>query len=124
MENTNQIAIWMDYSVAYLMEFKTKPFEIQIIACDFTVDKKKRNPYRKETTNSDIKRKYKYYNQIGNAIINYDKIILFGPSEAKIDFFDTLSEDERFYKLKVEIKETDKMNVNQRHAFINKYFVQ
>jgi hypothetical protein len=37
--------------------------------------------------------------------------------EAKIDFFDTLSEDERFYKLKVEIKETDKMNVNQRHAF-------
>lgn len=80
------------------------PFEIQIIACDFTVDKKKRNTYRKETTNSDIKRKYEYYNQIGNAIINYDKIILFGPSEAKIDFFDTLSEDERFYKLKVEIK--------------------
>jgi hypothetical protein len=29
MENTNQIAIWMDHSVAYLMEFKTKPFEIQ-----------------------------------------------------------------------------------------------
>jgi hypothetical protein len=26
------------------------------------------------------------------------------PSEAKIDFFDTLSEDERFYKLKIEIK--------------------
>jgi hypothetical protein len=36
--------------------------------------------------NSDIKRKYKYYKQIGNAIIKYDKIILFGP-EAKIDFF-------------------------------------
>jgi hypothetical protein len=29
MENTNQIGIWMDHSVAYLMEFKTKPFEIK-----------------------------------------------------------------------------------------------
>jgi stalled ribosome rescue protein Dom34 len=124
MENTNQIGIWMDHSIAYLMEFNTMPFEIQIIECDLTVDEKKSNPYRKKTKNRDIKRKYKYYNQIGNAIINYDKIILFGPSEAKIDFFDTLSEDERFYKLKIEIKETDKMNVNQQHAFITQYFVQ
>ena len=124
MEKTNQIGIWMDHSVAYLMAFKTKPFEIQTIVCEFTMDEKKRNPFRNETTRSDIKRKYKYYNQIGNAIINYDKIILFGPSEAKIDFFDTLSEDERFYKLKIEIKDTDKMNVNQQHAFINEYFVQ
>lgn len=123
MKNINQIAIWMDYSVAYLMEFKTKPFEIQIIVCEFTVDEKKRNPYKKETTNSNLKRKHKYYNQIGNAILNYDKIILFGPSEAKIDFFDSLSEDERFYKLKIEIKETDKMNLDQRHAFISEYFV-
>jgi stalled ribosome rescue protein Dom34 len=124
MENTNQIAIWMDYSVAYLMEFKTEPFEVQIIVCELTVDERKRNPYKKGITNSENKRKYNYYSQIGNAIINYDKIILFGPSEAKIDFFDTLSEDERFYKLKIEIKETDKMNVNQRQDFINKYFVQ
>lgn len=123
MEKTNQIGIWMDHSVAYLMEFKTKPFEIQTIVCEFTMDEKRRNPFRKEKINSNIKRKYKYYNQIGNAIINYDKIILFGPSQAKIDFFDALSEDERFYKLKIEIKETDKMNVNQQHAFINEYFI-
>jgi hypothetical protein len=75
----------MDHSVAYLMEFKTKPFEIQIIECDLTVDEKKVIHIEKKQ-NRDIKRKYKYYNQIGNAIINYDKIILFGPSEAKIDF--------------------------------------
>jgi hypothetical protein len=40
MENTNQIGIWMDHS-AYLMEFNTMPFEIQIIECDLTVDEKK-----------------------------------------------------------------------------------
>jgi len=124
MENANQIGIWMDHSVAYLMEFNTKPFEIQIIECDFTVDKKKINTKGKDGKNIDIRRKYKYYNRIGNAILNYDKIILFGPSEAKIDFFDTLSEDERFYKLKIEIKETDKMNVNQHHAFLSQYFTQ
>ena len=124
MENTNQIGIWMDHSVAYVMEFNTNPFEIQIIECDFTADKTKKNTKSKKEKNSAIRTKYQYYKQIGNVIINYDKIILFGPSEAKIDFFDTLSEDDRFYKLKIEIKETDKMNVKQQHAFINQYFVQ
>ena len=59
-----------------------------------------------------------------DQIVLFYHSLLFGPSEAKIDFFDTLSEDERFYKLKIEIKETDKMNVQQQHAFINQYFVQ
>jgi hypothetical protein len=44
MENTNQIGIWMDHSVAYLMEFKTKPFENNV-TLQWT---KKRNPYRKK----------------------------------------------------------------------------
>lgn len=123
MKKTNQLGIWMDHSVAYLMEFTTKPFEIQTIVCEFTMEEKKRNPFKKTKPISNIKKKYNYYNRIGNAILNYDKIILFGPSVAKIDFFDLLSEDDRFYKLKIEIKETDKMNVYQQHAFINEYFV-
>lgn len=40
----------------------------------------------------------------------------------KFNFFDFLSEDERFLKLKIEIKDADKMNVNQQHDFINEYF--
>lgn len=122
MEKTNQLGIWMDHSVAYLMEFKTKPFEIQTIVCEYNMDKKNEEKVKQEKSIIGLKNRYRFYNKIANTITNYKKIILFGPSNAKNDFFDVLSEDERFYKLKIEIKETDRMNINQQHAFINEYF--
>ena len=124
MGKTNQLGIWMDHSVAYLMEFTTKPFEIQTIVSEFTLEEKTYNFFKKKSPISNIQKKYSFYNRIAKEIINCQEIILFGPSDAKNDFFDLLSEDERFYKLKVEIKETDKMNVNQQHAFINEYFIK
>ncbi|WP_367752643.1 hypothetical protein [Flavobacterium sp. WC2430] len=120
MKKTKQLGIWMDHSLAYLMEFTTKPFEIQTIIHEFHLEDKATSKLEKKTS---IKNVYGYYNRIAEAIINYDKIILFGPSNTKVDFFDILSEDERFVKMKIEIKETDTMNVNQQHAFINEYFV-
>jgi hypothetical protein len=53
--------------IMYLMEFNTAIWN-QIIECDLTVDEKVIHIEKKK--NRDIKRKYKYYNQIGNAIIN------------------------------------------------------
>lgn len=126
MKNVNQLGIWMDHSVAYLMEFTTKPFEIHTIVCEFPMKEKSTNTLKKNesinsTTNYILN---KYYNKIGQAIMKYKKIVLIGPSDAKINFFDFLSEDERFLKLKIEIKDADKMDVNQQHDFIKEYFIQ
>ncbi len=121
MKKTKQLGIWMDHSVAYVMEFTTKPFEIQTIVKEF---------HRNDTLavqnerNSLFTSINTYYNQIAEAIVSYDQLILFGPSHTKVDFFDLLSEDHRFLKMKVEIKETDNMNVNEQHAFIHEYFIQ
>jgi len=126
MKNKNQLGIWMDDSVAYLIEFTTNPFEVIMILCEFPIDEKNGNNQEKTASTSSIKTSAfnQYHNKIGRAIIKYHEIILFGPSDAKIDFFDFLSEDERFLKLKIEIKDADKMDVNQQHAFINDYFGQ
>ena len=56
------------------------------------------------------------------SFLNYDKVVLFGPTNAKTEFFNYLSEDHRFVKIKIYIKETDKMNSFQRQNFINDYF--
>ncbi len=121
MEKTNELGIWMDHGGAYLMEFTTKPFEIQTIVREFSIEDKKKNPFK--ITRSANANRHKYYNQIAKAILKYDEIILFGPSDTKFDFFNILSEDERFFKLKIQIIETDKMDVNDQHQFINDYFI-
>lgn len=115
MKNTNELGIWMDYSVAYIIEFSTKPFKLHKIVSEFIVESESLRNTKKSILP-------KHYNKIGKEILKYEKIILFGPSEAKFNFFDFLSEDERFLKLKIEIKDADKMNVNQQHDFINEYF--
>lgn len=120
MKKIKQLGIWMDLSVVYLIDLTTKPFEIQTIIHEFHLADKNATKIEKE---SSIKNIYSYYNRIANAILKYDKIILFGSSNAKVEFFDVLSEDKRFLKMKIEIKEADSMNVNQQHAFINEYFV-
>ncbi len=126
MKTVKKLGIWMDHSIAYLMEFTNNPFEIKTIESKFSIDEKK----LKSSKIPDLlisKEKhalYNYYNKIGEAIKSYKQIVLFGPSDAKIEFFDVLSEDERFVKLKVEIRETDKMTMHQQHDFILEYFAK
>ncbi|MGO4822275.1 MULTISPECIES: hypothetical protein [unclassified Flavobacterium] len=124
MKTVKKLGIWMDHSIAYLMEFTTNPFEIQTIESKIpaaTNDSKNRNVSKKAKI-KEKKTLFNYYNTLSNAIKNYKQIILFGPTDAKMEFFDVLSEDVRFHKMRVEIKETDKMNARQQHEFIREHF--
>lgn len=126
MKRVKKLGVWMDHSIAYLMEFTNNPFEIKTIESELTEDNSQLILSKKSEAliNMDQHTLYAYYNKIGEAIKNYKQIVLFGPTDAKIELFDVLSEDHRFVKIKVEIKETDKMSVNQQHDFINKYFAE
>jgi stalled ribosome rescue protein Dom34 len=120
MKTVKKLGIWMDHSIAYLMEFTTSPFEIQTIESKIpAVDK---NSLVAKNSKKEKKTLFNYYNTLSNAIKNYKQVILFGPTDAKMEFFDVLSEDVRFHKMKVEIKETDKMNARQQHEFIREHF--
>jgi hypothetical protein len=126
MKRVKKLGVWMDHSIAYLMEFTSNPFEIKTIKSEFIESKKELS--LSTTTdlpiNSDQHILYAYYKKIGEAIKNYKQIVLFGPTDAKVELFDVLSEDHRFVKIKFEIKETDKMSMNQQHDFISKYFAE
>jgi hypothetical protein len=53
---------------------------------------------------------------------DYDKIILFGPSNVKLELFDTLNEDECFLETKIEIKNTTNMTTPSQKEFTHKHF--
>ena len=118
MGTTKNLGIWMDHSIAHLMEFTSKHFEIKTIESKFT----NQDLAKSETLMHNKQQLSDYYKKIGEAIKNYKRVILFGPTNAKVELFDLLSEDERFLKIKFEIKNTDKMSENQQHQFVKKYF--
>lgn len=124
MSATKKLGIWMDHSMAHLMEFTSKHFEIETIESELSNQEKIASLAKSENSNFSKERKqlFEYYKKIGEAIKNYKRVILFGPTDAKIELFDLLSEDNRFLKIKFEIKNTDKMTKNQQHTFVKEYF--
>lgn len=123
MKTRKRLGIWMDHSIAHLMEFTNKHFEIKTIESKLTNEVKNESVSKSESVTPNKKRLLlDYYKKLSEAIKDYEQVILFGPTDAKIEFFDLLSEDIRFLKIKFEIKNTDKMTENQQHAFVQEYF--
>ncbi|UQD56679.1 hypothetical protein [Flavobacterium sp. K5-23] len=123
MKATKKLGIWMDHSIAYLMEFTSNKFVINTIESKFILNENGQNLIWPENFIRTIDQQLliTYYNKISEIIKDYKLVILFGPNNAKIELFDVLSEDERFVKIKVEFKNTEKMNENQKYDFVKLY---
>ncbi|CAM2830490.1 hypothetical protein [Flavobacterium frigoris] len=118
-----KMGIWMDYSIPYLTGFTSNSFEI-IKAESTSFESTKLYPIK--TLAALLEKRDRllqtYYYKIASKIKNYDRIIIFGPTNAKTELFDVLSEDDRFLKTKIEITNTDQMNPAEQHQFIKNYF--
>jgi hypothetical protein len=121
-----KLGIWMDHSVANLMEFTTDPIVTKTIYSDTSQQGKDSDISKNENLahNKEQHRQAEYYKKIEEEIKHYAEIILFGPTSAKAELFNLISENHHFSKIKIEVKQTDKMTKNQQHAFVKKHFTQ
>ena len=63
-------------------------------------------------------------NDHGDAIKNYDEVLIFGPTHAKEELVNLLKADRHFENIKIDVKHADKMTENQQHAFVKDYFIK
>lgn len=124
MAAAKNIGIWMDHSNAHVMEFTADPIETKTIESAFTHQAKEQTLNRSEHVmhNKEQHQQAEYYKKLGEVIKNYEGVILFGPTNAKVELFNLLKADHLFSKIKIEMKDTDKMSENQQHAFVKEYF--
>lgn len=90
---------------------------------DFFDEKK---PSVKELNHLEFKEPYlqnQYFKKLCDYILYYNEVLLFGKSNATSQLFDILSYDNRFYKIKIAIIQTDKMKFNQQNEFVANYFL-
>lgn len=124
MSTAKDLGIWMDHSSAHLMEFTIDPIETTTITSKFTHGEKEQSFGKSENLmhNKEQHRQSEYYKKLGEAIKNYENVILFGPTDAKVELLNVLRADHRFEKIKIEVKQADKMTENQQHAFVREHF--
>ena len=118
------MGIWLDHATAHAMTYADDSIITETIHSDFTHQEKEEVLGRSEQTmhNKEQQLTGSYYKRIGDVIKNYEKVLLFGPTNAKNELANQLKEDHHFDEIEIELKSADKMNEHQMEAFVRDYF--
>lgn len=123
MKTKKQLGIWMDHSVAHLIGLKTDSTENKTIVAQIGEQDEALNS-RDESLiqNKEQNELSDFFSRLSNVIINYDEVLLFGPTNAKTELVNILNSDNHFNEIKIEVKPADKLTENQEQAFVNEHF--
>ncbi|CAN5516414.1 hypothetical protein BH10BAC4_BH10BAC4_13510 [soil metagenome] len=118
-----KIGIWMDHHQAYLTEFTADAMKSEIILSssdtggDRNFNKGERLEHNREQNELE-----KYYKKLSSQIIQYESVVLFGPTDAKTELLHLLRKNHLFDKIKITVENADKMTENQLHSFVRSHF--
>src|SRR6187551_2179283 len=124
MSKKSKLGIWMDHAVAHVMEFTVDPIVTKVIQSKFTREQRENSLGKSENLmhNKEQHQQNEFYKKLAELIKQAGEVVLFGPTNAKTELFNLLSKDLHFEKIKIAVKEADKMTENQEHAFVKNYF--
>jgi len=119
-----RVGIFMDHSTANIMEYALEPKQAISIDSKFTYEEKINSIARSEHLmhNKEQHDQAEYYKKLGEIILHYDEVILFGPTKAKLELFNVLTADHRFAEIRVLAKQTDKLTEREQQSFVKEYF--
>ena len=123
MTTKKKLGIWMDHASAHVIEI-ADPMVTKIVVSESTPEEKEKSLQKGESMmhNKEQQQQIEYYKKLGAIIKDYDEVLLFGPTNAKIELLNILKADLSFSKIKIEVRQTDKMTQNQEHAYVREYF--
>ncbi len=121
MTKKKNLGIWMDHSKAVFIDVEDKTNDFTILAGsneNKKVDSLTRN--EKAVHNKEQQFQIAYYKNINEHLADCERLILFGPTSAKMEFYNYLKEGDMLKNIAIET--TDKMSMNELHAYVNKHF--
>ncbi|WP_432410129.1 hypothetical protein [Rasiella sp. SM2506] len=123
MKTQKNLGIWLDHSTANMIDLNSKKLS-HSIASKFTFNIKEEALNRSESLMHNKRQQMleAYYKKISDKILKYDRVLLFGPTNAKTELHNYLKEDLHFKDIKIDIEATDKMTENQQNAFVKLHF--
>lgn len=123
MDKQKKLGIWMDHSTANLIDLSTGNNN-HTINSKFTFSTKEAalNSSENSIHNKEQQLHEAYYKEISAAILNYDHVLLFGPTNAKLELHNYLNKDLHFKDIKIYIEPADKMTDNEKVAFVKNHF--
>jgi len=119
------LGIWMDHSSAHYMEF-TSNIKTNVFSNTFDHQEKVETLSRSERKmhNKEQQEQNAFYEDIIDYLKPYAEVLLFGPTDAKLELLNLIKANVVFSNIKIAVKNSDKMTDAQEHAFVKEYFTQ
>jgi hypothetical protein len=118
------MGIWMDHSEAYLMELINDTIVTKIIVSE-SDHKERDDKWDWHEKGIHIKEQHlqlSYYKRLRDAIVEYQEVVIFGPTDAKHELFNILQADHLFEDIRIKVLNADKMTESQMHTFVREHF--
>jgi stalled ribosome rescue protein Dom34 len=124
MKDIKKLGIWMDHSNAHLIEFSNEASETKTITSDFTFQDREETLQRGESEmhHKEQRQQTAFYKNLAAVIREYDEVILFGPTDAKVELYNSIKENPLYSAIKIEVQNTDKMSDKKQHAFVRDFY--
>lgn len=124
VKTIKKLGVYMDASSANLIEFTLELLKMKTLPSNLILFDG-RQLLKHTEIHLECKDQYynEYFQKLSDSILKYDEVLLFGKKATTTKLFDNLSLDNRFYKIKIEIKQTNKMTPNQQNDFVTDYFL-
>lgn len=122
MNTTKNMGIWMDHSTAQFIDMKE--INNQTINSDFTFNTKEEALSRSENLMHNKRQQIQqaFYKEIAQEVLNYNHVILFGPTNAKLELHNYLNKDDHFKDILIDVVPADQMSENEKKAFVKNHF--
>lgn len=120
-----RLGIWMDHFHAHLIEYNDITKNKDTITQKTIHHRSGNNDNDQNESmvhNKENQDQSEFYKNIKTKILEYNDILLFGPTDAKTELINILRADHHFDLIKIESRSADKMTENQEYAFVKDYF--
>ena len=124
MSKLNQLAIFMDNANAHIMEINQGVITSKTIDSKFSHQMREEALSKSENVMHEKEQQHQaaYYEALAAVIKDFSDVLIFGPTNAKLELHNLLKKDKHFDDIKIEVKSSYKINEAQQEAFVKDYF--
>lgn len=124
MQTIKKIAVYMDHFMANIIEYTDKAEVVKTIKSEFNQFEKEKILQKGESQllNKDQDVQQEFYLKLRDQLFNYDAVLLFGSTNAKIELLNILQTDTKFGNVDITLKNTGKLSSSQQIEFVNDCF--
>ena len=118
------LGIWMDHAHAQIIECPNRGMEIRVVKNDFTHQAKQESLQKGELHmhHKEQQQQAKYYANLAEVIRHYKDVVLFGPTDAKIELYNIIKSDAACSDIDIDVVQSDNITENQKVAFVREHF--